>query len=68
MPEDVLYVKDLIEELKQMNPYAELWIQREDKHGTTIFPIRYLEECEHTEYGDYDKVVKDEVYITYKDE
>lgn len=68
MPEDVLYVKDLIEALKEMNPFAEVWIQREDKLGTIIFPIRYIEENEHTEYGDYDKIVKDEVYITYKDE
>ena len=41
MPEDILYVKDLIEELKQMNPLAEVWIQREDKIGSIIYPVRY---------------------------
>lgn len=68
MPEDVLRVKDLIEELKQMNPFAEVWIQREDKIGSTRFEIKYLEEIEHTEYTDHDSRIVEEVFITFRDE
>jgi len=68
MPEDVLYVKDLIEELKQMNPLAEVWIQREDKIGSTRFEIKYLEEVERKEYTDDDSRIVEEVFITFRDE
>jgi len=68
MPEDVLYVKDLIEELKQMNPFAEVWIQREEKIGSTRFEIKYLEEVERKEYTDDDSRIVEEVFITFRDE
>lgn len=68
MPEDILYVKDLIEELKQMNPLAEVWIQREDKIGSTRFEIKYLEEVERKEYTDDDSRIVEEVFITFRDE
>lgn len=68
MPEDVLRVKDLIEELKQMNPLAEVWIQREDKIGSTRFEIKYLEEVERKEYTDHDSRIIEEVFITFRDE
>ena len=68
MPEDIIYVKDLIKDLQQMNPFAEVWIQREDKIGSTRFEIKYLEEVERKEYTDHDSRIVDEVFITFRNE